>query len=405
MSRLRIRITKAAERKIRAGHPWVYSDSVLEVSREGAAGELAVIYDSADKFLAVGFYDPGSPLRVRIVSRERGREVDEGFWAERLEKSAALREVWFAPSMTNGYRVLHGESDGWPGLVLDRYDTTCVLKIYAAAWLPLLPMAAGLIAARLQPERLVLRMSRNLAGVAQGFATPQGEPLADGVVYSGPSLEGPVTFLENGIRFEADVLRGQKTGFFLDQRENRALVGEQARGKDLLNVFSYSGGFSLYAAASGARSVTNLDISPHALESAERNFKLNENRAEVRECARFAVQADAFDWLRRSAGKTYDIVVLDPPSMAKRQSEKAGALAAYSKLVESGAARVRDGGLLVAASCSAHVSKEEFFSAVIQAASRAKRSFEETCQTGHPIDHPAAFAEAAYLKCSYLRFR
>ena len=211
-------------------------------------------------------------------------------------------------------------------------------------------------------------------------------------------------FLESGLRFEADVRRGQKTGFFLDQRENRRRVETLARGRTVLNAFSFSGGFSLYAVRGGAKSVTDLDISNHALASAKRNFQLNQGEPTVAACQHESIQADAFDWLAGNAGRQFDLIVLDPPSLAKRETERAGAIRAYAKLAESGLNHLSPGGILVACSCSAHVSAEEFFKAVEQAARGAGRNFIGLQTTRHSPDHPATFPEAEYLKALYLKF-
>jgi 23S rRNA (cytosine1962-C5)-methyltransferase len=281
---------------------------------------------------------------------------------------------------------------------LDRYAGTLVLKLYTAAWLPRLEEVVQLIAQELKPERLVLRLSRNSQVTA---STRFG--LADGQILRGGRLEGCPTFVETGLCFEADVVRGQKTGFFLDQRENRRRVETLAAGCEVLNAFSFSGGFSLYAARGGAQSVTDLDISPHALEAARRNFALNEADPAVARCRHETVQADCFEWLERNTSRQFDLIVLDPPSLAKRESERAGALAAYGKLAANGLRALRRGGILVAASCSAHVTAEEFFGTVRQAAQRSRQRFEELETTGHPPDHLATFPEAQYLKCIYLR--
>jgi 23S rRNA (cytosine1962-C5)-methyltransferase len=214
---------------------------------------------------------------------------------------------------------------------------------------------------------------------------------------TGAALSGPVIFQETGLRFEADVLRGQKTGFFLDQRENRRLVESLARGRSVLNAFSFTGGFSLYAARGGARSVTEVDISPHALAGAERNWRLNSSDPDVGRCAREAVQADAFAWLA-DARQKFDLIILDPPSLARRETERAGAIRAYGQLAASGLARLNPRGILLAASCSAHVSADEFFAAVLRAADDSGRPFTELHRTRHAPDHPARFKEMEYLK-------
>jgi 23S rRNA (cytosine1962-C5)-methyltransferase len=392
---LRLRITSTAEWKVRSGHPWIYADSIRSQNRAGIVGELAAVYDKWDNFLAIGFFDPHSPLRVRVVHTGKPQTLDHRWWAERFDEAIGMREKIFDNS-TTGYRCINGESDGWPALVLDRYDDSYVLKVYSAVWLGRLEQVLRIIANRVRPARLVLRLSRNME--KESYAGPK---LEDATILIGETPDRPVLFRENGLSFEADVLRGQKTGFFLDQRENRASVGELAKGRAVLNAFSYSGGFSVYAARGGATHVTSLDISAHALEAAERNFQLN--RDVTGGCVHACVKADAFDWLRKNE-RVYDLVVLDPPSFAKRESERSAALDAYARLARLGIARLGPGGILVAASCSAHVAPDEFFAAVRGTAKKTGRKFRDLQTTGHPPDHPAKFPEATYLKCIYLHF-
>ena len=397
-TRLRLRVTPAAETAVRSRHPWVFAESIQESNRAGKAGELAVIYDRKDKFLAVGLFDPDSPIRVRILHAGKPQTIDITWWQTRLEQTLARREQLF-DAQTTGYRLIHGESDGWPGLVLDRYDTSLVLKIYTAAWLPWLDEILALLKAKVPCERIVLRLSRNIQPVAERWSPARH----DGEILFGSSPGHPVIFTENGIRFEADVLRGQKTGFFLDQRENRHEVGTLAQGRRVLNAFSFSGGFSVYAARGGAASVTDLDISAHALESASRNFALNKNIPAVAACRHETVQADAFEWIEKSSAK-FDLIVLDPPSLAKRAVEREGAVRAYERLNGLGVNLLARGGILVAGSCSAHVSATEFFDAVRRAAIKSGRKFTELKTLQHPPDHPAGFKEAEYLKVIYLKF-
>ena len=395
--RLKLTLRPTAESVVRGGHPWVYSDSIRNQNREGEAGELAVIYDRRDKFLAVGFYDPDSPLRVRILHVGKPAVIDETWWRASLE-AALMRRNGIAGARTNGLRLLNGESDGWPGLVLDRYDTTLVVKLYSPAWIERLDLVKGIFIERLGPERIVLRLSRNLEEKARESG------LAEGTVLHGPPLEGPVVFLEDGLRFEADVLKGQKTGFFLDQRDNRRRIGRLAEGREVLNAFSFSGGFSLHAARGGAVSVTDLDLSSHALESARRNFALNLDDPGVAACRHLSVQDDAFAWIDHKQDVSYDLIITDPPSLAKREVERARAIQAYGRLNANAIRLLRRGGILLAASCSAHVSAEEFFSSVLQAARQSGRRFEEIETTRHAPDHEATFPEASYLKGIYLRF-
>jgi 23S rRNA (cytosine1962-C5)-methyltransferase len=282
--------------------------------------------------------------------------------------------------------------------VLDRYDTTLVMKIYTAAWLPRLEEIILLFQEKIPCERIILRLSRNIQPAAEIQFQRR-----DGQVLFGSAPAGAVIFSETGVRFEADVVRGQKTGFFLDQRENRRAVETLARGRRVLNAFSFSGGFSVYAARGGAKAVTDLDISAHALASAKRNFALNRNFPGVAACRHETVPADTFEWLS-NAKENFDLIVLDPPSLAKRATEREGAVRAYEKLNALGIARLLRAGILVAGSCSAHVSAAEFFDAVRRAALKSGRKFTELKTLQHPPDHPAGFKEAEYLKVIYLKF-
>lgn len=393
---LRLRLSSAAESLVRGGHPWVFAASVRRQNRPGQTGELAVIYDRHDEFLTAGLFDPDSPIRVRILHLGKPQPLNRAWWRQHLDQALSRRTGLF-DEQTTGYRCINGENDSWPGLVLDRYDATLALKLYTAAWLPRLPEVVELLAAA--QNRIVLRLSRNIAAAAQAQFGRE-----DGQILHGAPLDGPVVFLESGLRFEADVLRGQKTGFFLDQRENRRLVESLAAGRRVLNLFSYSGGFSLYAARGGAASVCSVDISPQALAAAERNFALNRHFPAVAACPREAAQADVFTWLREPPARRYDLIVLDPPALAKRQSERADAMRAYSRLLAGAVARLAANGMLVASSCSAHVAAGDFFDLAREAARQSGRSFEEWRATRHAPDHPVTFPQGDYLKCIYLRF-
>ncbi|MEZ5328073.1 MAG: class I SAM-dependent rRNA methyltransferase [Verrucomicrobiales bacterium] len=397
---LKLTLTPGAENAVRDGHPWVFADRVKAQNREGRSGELAVIYDRRDRFLAVGLYDATSPIRVRVLAQGGTVKIDDCWFRERISTAARVRDEHFADKSTTGYRWMNGESDGLPGMVLDRYGSVGVVKIYTSAWLPFLtggrflewmrdccPMASS----------WVLRTSRNIESTAAKVG------LADGQALVGEIKEVEVTtFLENGAVFEAEPIKGQKTGFFLDQRDNRLRVRELARNADVLNVFSHTGGFSVHAAVGGARSATDVDISKHALTAARRNMALNQAmNSAARECRHETIQADAFEWLANATrdGRRYDIVVIDPPSLAKRQSEREGALEAYRRLARNGVKLLRRGGVLVAASCSAHVSAEEFYKIVRQVALQQGEKGRELFATRHAIDHPARIPEAHYLKC------
>jgi 23S rRNA (cytosine1962-C5)-methyltransferase len=394
--RLRLRVTKAAESQVRLGHPWVYSESILEQNREGDVGELGVIFDRQNKFLAVGLFDPSSPLRLRVLHAGKPQTIDATWWAAHLERALARREGLFDES-TNGYRVVNGESDGWPGLVLDRYADTLVLKIYTAAWFAHLGTLLEIFSSRFTGMRIVLRLSRNIQQVAS-----ERFDARDGDVLHGDEPRGAVIFLESGLRFEADVIRGQKTGFFLDQRENRRWVEGLSAGRRVLNAFSFNGGFSLYAARGGATSVVSADISAHALEGARRNFALNADDANVRACAHETSQVDVFEWLREARDE-FGVIVLDPPSLAKRESERARAIGAYRRLALDAIGLLEPDGVLFSASCSAHVSAPEFFDAVRDAADESGRAWTELRTSHHAPDHHASFVQAKYLKAITLR--
>ena len=395
--RLRLHVTATAAEIIRGGHPWVFARSIAEQNRAGATGELAVLFDRKDRFLAIGLYDPDSPLRVRVLHAGKPVMLDAPWWTRRLDTALKRRQGLF-DALTNGYRLICGESDGWPGLVLDRYGPVLVLKLYTTAWLPRLDEIIKLLRRSLEPERIVLRLSRNIQEMAR-----KNYQREDGEIVFGKPLEARPVFLETGLRFEADVARGQKTGFFLDQRENRRRVETLAAGRRVLNAFSFSGGFSVYAARGGAASVTDLDISAHALSAARRNLALNRSDTAVARCRHEILKADAFDWFETNTTPKFDLIILDPPSLARRESERAGAVRAYGKLAAAALKVLRPRGILVAASCSAHVTPTEFFEAVQHAAQTSGRRVMTLETTGHPPDHPATFPEAAYLKCIYLK--
>ncbi|MCB0043876.1 MAG: class I SAM-dependent methyltransferase [Caldilineaceae bacterium] len=398
--RIALRVTPGAERMLRDGHPWLFDGSITKQSHEGEPGDLGVVFDRKGRFLAIGLYDPASPLRVRILHAGEPRAIDSLFWQQRIESALARRAPLAARATgtthpTDGYRLIHGENDGLPGLVADRYGETLVVKLYTLAWLPHLNDVLTALLAQQPATRLVLRLNR---AMQRRLAQLYG--LADGQILFGPPLEGPVLFQENGICFEADPVRGQKTGFFLDQRENRERVERLAQGRDVLNVFAYNGGFSLYAARGGARSVTSLDISAPALAACERNFTLNPRLANIRHRT---VAEDAFSALASMAqdGVQFDLVILDPPAFAKRQAEVEGALAAYQRLTQLGLGVLKPGGILVSASCSSRVSADQFFAAVSAGARRIGRPLLELERSGQPLDHPATFPEGAYLKCLF----
>jgi 23S rRNA (cytosine1962-C5)-methyltransferase len=285
--------------------------------------------------------------------------------------------------------------------VLDRYDRWAVLKLYSAAWLPWLPELLPLLSARLPLDGLLLRTSR----LVRPLLPPGWQ---EGMALAGSLPAGPVLFRENGLRFEADLRHGQKTGHFLDQRENRALVRDrvrQAGSREVLDLFSCTGGFALHAAAGGARAVVSVDVSEPALATARRNFAHNQAVAAVRACAYETVSADLFalgsTW--QQAGRQFDFVIADPPALAQKQADIPRALRAYERLVRLVLPLVRPGGQLLIASCSSRISAETFFSLVTRTAADLGYSLHDPEYTGHAADHPVGFAEGAYLKALFAR--
>lgn len=394
--RIAVRVTPAAERQIREGHPWLFDRAIREQSHEGVAGDLAVIFDRKRRFLAIGLYDPLSPIRVRILHQGSPATIDAEWFHGKMNAAAALRAT-LADTQTDGYRLIHGENDGLPGLVVDRYADTLVVKLYSHGWLPHLPTILDGLTQMWPKARVVLRLSRALSSQADSQASSSA--YHDGQILLGDPLDGPVVFKENGLFFEADPVHGQKTGFFLDQRDNRERVGDLAAGKRVLNVFAYTGGFSLYAARGGATEITSLDISQPALDGAARNFALNETFS----CEHLLLKGDAFQVLAdlHEARRTYDLIVIDPPALAKRQSEIDGAVSAYARLTRLGLALLAPNGTIALASCSSRVDSDLFSETVHLAARHAGRPLREFMRTGHAVDHPIRFKEGAYLKCIY----
>lgn len=395
--RIALRVTRDALRQLRGGSPWLYDGSISSISHEGAAGDLAVIFDEHRDFAAIGLWDPTSPIRVKVLHVGRPRTIDVAFWRDRVDAALDRRSGLFADDATDAFRVIHGENDGLPGLVADLYAATLVVKLYTPAWLPHLSDVVSVLTERVAATRVVLRLGRTVAAGAT-FG------LADGDTIVGEPPVGAVTFRERGLTLEADVVRGQKTGHFLDQRDNRALVRSMAAGLDVLDVFASTGGFAVSAAAGGATSVHLVDQSAAAIATAERNFAHNRRIPEVRRCATHSTVGDAFEVLTRLAGRDerFDLVIVDPPSFASNQGAIPRAIAAYARLTRLALAVTKPGGSLVQCSCSSRVSADDFTQAVLAAAASAGRDVHLTRRTGHAVDHPIGFEHGEYLKAVYL---
>jgi len=403
--RLAVRITPDALRHVRAGHPWIYDESVTSVSHDGAHGDLAVVFDRDRRFAAIGLYDPDSPIRVRVLHAGAPVPIDTVWWSTLVDAALARRSTFSTDPLADrlGYRLINGENDGCSGMVVDRYAGVLVVKLYSAVWFPRLAELGALLAERTGAAGVVLRLARSLQHNGPTFG------LADGDVILGLVPDGPVRFVEHGaggpLEFDADVRRGQKTGHFLDQRHNRRRLGELTDGADVLDVFASTGGFSVHAAAGGATSVDAVDLSAPTLAAAEHNMQLNAHLAPVAAC-RFTTRiGDAFAVLAElaAAARRFDVVVVDPPSFAQRNADVAAAVRAYERLTVAAVAVTEPGGLLLQASCSSRVDTDAFHAAVRAGGRRSGRELTEVERSSHDVDHPVTFAEGAYLKAGVWR--
>ena len=396
-----IRVKPAAERAIRNGHPWVYADAITRQSHLGGPGDLAVIFDrNKRRFLAVGLYDPLSPIRIKILQREQPQRINQAWFRQRLNQAQSRRQALIDAGAT-GYRLVYGESDGFPALVIDRYGATLVLKLYASAWLPHLKHLIAALRAEIAFDRLVLRLSRAIQAGQQNIARLYG--LTDGLVLLGDEPRDPVSFVENGVTFAADVRQGHKTGFFFDQRDNRQIVRGLASGRRILDVFAYSGGFSVYALAGGAKSALALDSSEAALAQLKPTLAANGLDAKRAD----TISGDAFATLKAliEARRKFSLVIVDPPSLANSRANVDRAKAAYRRLVEMSLALMTEDGALMMASCSARITEGAFTDLILRAARDAGYALDIMETTGHALDHPIGFPEAAYLKAVFARLR
>lgn len=401
--RLAVRITPDALRRVRGGHPWVYDGSIESVNHEGRPGDLAVVFDRSRAFAAIGLWDPTSPIRLKVLHAGRPTPIDAEWVAGRIRDAVERREpLWRRADRDRlAYRAVNGENDGLPGLVVDVYASVAVVKLYTPAWFAhLRDVVAGVVAAT-GAAAVVLRLARSVA------ADPLTEAIGcgDGDVLLGEVPDGPVRFEENGLVFEADVRRGQKTGHFLDQRANRRIVREMARGRSVLDVFASTGGFTVHAAAGGASSVHAIDLSEPTLATVDRNIAHNVHLAAVARCRITTEVADAFEAMQSlaRAGRRFDLVIVDPPSFAQNAAAVPTALGAYTRLTHLALDLVESGGTLVQASCSSRVTAADFFERVTLVAAGRGVRMTELRRTGHDLDHPVAFPEGSYLKAGFWR--
>ncbi len=399
--RLAVRVGPAAARQLRAGHPWLFDGSITN-DPDGHPGQVAVVFDRDRDFVAVGLWDPTSPIRVRVLAHGSPAAVDDAFFAAGVSAAVARRPT--GDPDHSAWRLINGENDGFGGLVADEYgdgaDRVIVVKVYTEAWTRwLAPIVEALVTER-SPRAVVLRLGRNAAASRPSW-TLAGE-WADGSVIWG-SLGGvPVWYRENGLRFSADPVRGQKTGAFLDQRDNRARVAQAVTAGDrVLDVFSCQGGFATNAAAAGAAAVTAIDQSASAIAVVQTHLEANGLGA----TGRRHIVGDAFAALDElaQAGQQFEVVVLDPPSFASRREHVNRALSSYRRLTAGGLAVLKPGGLLFQASCSARVTTDDFTDAVVAEAADHGRPLSDVETSGHAVDHPVIFPEGNYLKAVWGR--
>ena len=393
--RLAVKLNAKGEQFVVKGHPWVFSNSIVKINDDANTGDLAIIFSkNKNKVVGLGLYDAESPIRIKIIhNAETKVEINSAFFHHKIEVALEKRSELLQTN-TNSYRLLFGENDGFPGFIADVYDNVLVVKLYSEIWLPYLEPILESLQQISNAKTVVMRLSRNLQN-------SKNHNFKDGEVIFGTLENQVVEFVEHDVKFSANVIKGHKTGYFLDHRANRRRVGILSKGKSVLDVFSYAGGFSVHALANGATEVTSLDISKQALDMARENGKLNAYSGQHK-----TISGDAFEEMKGliKKGKTYDVVVIDPPSFAKQQSEIDLAKKKYAQLAELGEKLTSKNGLLILASCSSRVLAEDFFDLNERVLNAQSRLFETELKTKHDSDHPIAFAEGAYLKCGYYRF-
>ncbi len=385
-----IRLLPTHSKRVRRGHPWVYANEIRMDAETGALppGSVVRVADANGEALGCATFNPHSLIAARMLSRDPEQAIDRGFFAHRLEAAAALRNrLYDAPF----YRLVHAEADGLPGLAIDRFGDVFVCQVNTAGMETLTPVLLDALGAVFAPRAVVLRADspvRALEGLDRRVEVARG------------ALDPPVELREGTLRFLADPVEGQKTGWYFDQRESRAFVARLARDGRMLDLYSYAGGFAVCAAAAGAREAVAVDSSEAALALGERAAALNGVRC------RF-VRANAFAEMNRlaGAGESFEVVAADPPSFVKSRNEIKSGLRGYRKLARLAAALVAPGGYLFIASCSYNVATEAFGDAVYRGLMDAGRGGRVLRAAGAGPDHPRhpALPESDYLKSLVIR--
>ena len=378
-------LKRGKEESLLRFHPWVFSGAIAQADEDLKDGDLVRVLTNHGDFIAVGHFQMGS-IAVRVLSF-RDVDIDADFWASRLASALKVRQsIGIADNPKNNtYRLVHGEGDNLPGLIIDVYDRTAVMQAHSI----------GMHLQRKQiAEQLVKVMGSRIDNVYYKSETtlPFMDDMENGFVYGGSEDNVAV---ENGLKFYVDWLRGQKTGFFVDQRDNRSLLERYSAGKSVLNMFCYTGGFSVYAMRGGAKQVHSVDSSAKAIELTNRNVALNFEDDTRHE----AFCEDAFKYLEQ-AGNNYDLIILDPPAFAKHRGALHNALKGYTRLNNKAFQKIKPGGILFTFSCSQVVTKDNFRNAVFTAAAQVGRKVRILHQLHQPADHPINIyhPEGEYLK-------
>lgn len=376
------------EESLKRFHPWVFSGAIARVEGEPEEGEVVDVYTSQKEFIACGHFQVGS-IAVRVLSF-RQETIDHAFWVRHLEVAKDLRRALglIGNPQNNTYRLVHGEGDNLPGLIIDVYDHTAVMQAHSAGMHVYRMEIADALSEVMGDviQNIYYKSETTLPFKADLLATENG-------FIKGGSPENIA--MENGLKFHVDWLKGQKTGFFVDQRENRHLLEHYAKGRNVLNMFCYTGGFSFYAMRGGANLVHSVDSSAKAIDLTNENVELNFPG----DARHQAFAEDAFKFLDRM-GDQYDLIILDPPAFAKHRDALRNALRGYTKLNAKAFEKIRPGGILFTFSCSQVVNKQDFRNAVFTAAAQSGRSVRILHQLTQPGDHPVNIyhPEGEYLK-------
>ncbi len=376
---------------MRQGHPWIFSGAIDGVTDDPTPGDIVDITDVRGGWLARGYYNPRSQIVVRLLTWARDEPIDDAFWRRRLAEAAARRSALAADPATDAYRLVYAESDRLPGLMVDRYDDWLVVQFLTLGVESRREMLAGTLQDLFAPRGIIDRSDvavRRQEGLRAEAGASWGEPPPSDLV-----------IMEHGLRFPAELQTGQKTGFYLDQRENRRIVAAHAAGRRVLNAFSFTGSFGVYALAAGATHVTNLDSSVEALEGAEEALRLNGLDPDAQADG---VAGDVFQVLRdwRDAGETFDMIILDPPKFAKSRGDLPNALRGYKDINLQALKLLTPGGILATFSCSGLVDPDLFQKVVFGASADAGRDAQIIAHLGQGPDHPIllSFPEGEYLK-------